>query len=120
MICICKQVVIVEPGPVNTPMATNQPTLGLDWCAAHPTSLFAPAMKRSCETNDYAMRVLGFSPSSFRVGYTAQEVAAICISALSAEEPRARYLACRGPFLLLLWLVRMLPEELGDAIMARV
>jgi NAD(P)-dependent dehydrogenase (short-subunit alcohol dehydrogenase family) len=114
------RVILVEPGAVNTPLAAHQPMNGLSWCDEHKSSVFEPAMRKSCQAGHTAMSKWGFTPSSFRIGYTPEEVAEVCVGALSAKNPRARYLAVRGPFLLLLCLARFLPTELGDAIMSRV
>lgn len=113
-------VILIQPGPVDTPMARRAPKKAIAWCAENPRSKFSSAMRRSAERARDAMRKYGLSPSSYRLGYTSDEVASVCLYALSQKSPRARYLAVRGPFLLLLWLARVLPSSAGDWIMSRV
>lgn len=112
------KVVLVEPGPVNTPLSKHMPLNALKWCNDHKDSVWTPAMRKNAETSSAAMIKFGRIP--FRVGYEAWEVAEVCALALSDKRPRARYVCVRGPFLWLWWAARLLPEEIGDAIMSRV
>jgi NAD(P)-dependent dehydrogenase (short-subunit alcohol dehydrogenase family) len=114
------RVVLVVPGPVNTPMASQAPYRALKWCDANTSSCWEPAMRRSAERSRDAMKRWNLTPSSFRLGYTASEVAAVCSTALTSKNPRARYYCVRGPFLWLLRFTGIMPTEIGDAVMARV
>ena len=114
------RVCLVIPGPVNTPMASKAPYRAIRWCDENSSSIWEPAMRKSAERSRDAMQRWNLTPSSFRLGYTASEIAAVCSTALTSKHPRTRYYCVRGPFL---WLYRFsgfMPTEIGDAIMARV
>jgi NAD(P)-dependent dehydrogenase (short-subunit alcohol dehydrogenase family) len=62
------RVVMVEPGPVNTPLAAAVPKLGKAWCDAHASNPFTPAFRKTSDSSLRAMDSWGFTPSSFRLG----------------------------------------------------
>jgi len=113
------RVVLVEPAAVDTPMAVLQPDNGVKWCKQHPESVFAPTMEASCSFNS-KMMAKGWTPSSLYLGFTPNEVAGMIVLALSTAAPLGRYVAARGPFLLLWRLALWLPTHAGDQIMAHV
>lgn len=114
------RVVLIQPGPVDTPMAQLAPSKALSWCEKNRDSPWEPAMRRSASRADTMMKRHGLGVSSFRLGYRADEVCDICVEALSTDHPRARYIAARGPFLWLARLAGWLPTELGDILMKDV
>ena len=114
------RVCLVIPGPVNTPMASQSPYKAIRWCNENSSSVWEPAMRKSAERSRDAMQRWNLTPSSYRLGYTASEVAAVCSTALTSKNPRARYYCVRGPFLWLLRFSGFMPTEIGDAVMARV
>lgn len=102
-------VILIEPGPIATPIwekttaAASADRVGLE--ANSPYAAVIPRVQAAIER-------------SARRGLPAERVAEVIVAALTASQPRARYLITRQPLLFAAF-VRLVPDGIRDLLFAR-
>ena len=101
--------ILVEPGPVATPIWEKGEAATLaDRAAVAPDSPYAP----------FVPALLAAFRHSGRGGIPAERVAEVIAGALRVQRPRARYLVTRGA-VGFAFLSRIVPDGLRDLLLAR-
>lgn len=115
------RVVLVEPGPVHTPMAAAHIGNAVAWTEEHSNSPWQPAMQQSAQKG-LALLESDLVKYLFRsfFAYSSEQVAEVIVNAAGSSNPQPRYLCCKLPMMLLFYSVQMLPTSWGDAVMCRV
>jgi NAD(P)-dependent dehydrogenase (short-subunit alcohol dehydrogenase family) len=101
------KVIVVEPGPIATPIWEKGETAALADRESRAGSPYAP----------YLDRVLGLFRGAAARGFPPERVAATIARALAVPRPRARYLVTRNALGFALF-ARLAPESLRDGLFA--
>eukprot|EP00658_Telonema_sp_P-2_P018587 TRINITY_DN17290_c0_g1_i3.p1 TRINITY_DN17290_c0_g1~~TRINITY_DN17290_c0_g1_i3.p1 ORF type:complete len:289 (-),score=61.14 TRINITY_DN17290_c0_g1_i3:224-1090(-) len=119
--CLPLTVVLIEPGPVDTRMASSQPNRLLTWCHLHPSSPWQPAALKSAQFAAAAIRAGYFKTFGRLFACTAERVGDEIVEALvSPGCPQTHVQLDCGFMYLLHWFVSIAPVWCGDMVMARI
>ena len=111
-------IVLLKPGPVQTPMTTNLASRQASWAEAHlRKSPFAPGLLQSAHK---ALSVEG-QPGTSAVFVSAENVATvICNCVMMRQSPQTSYLVASLIFTGLYQLLRSLPVRWTDKMLSKM
>eukprot|EP01062_Namystynia_karyoxenos_P082733 TRINITY_DN9384_c0_g1_i1.p1 TRINITY_DN9384_c0_g1~~TRINITY_DN9384_c0_g1_i1.p1 ORF type:complete len:326 (+),score=58.43 TRINITY_DN9384_c0_g1_i1:96-1073(+) len=116
------RVTVVQPGPVDTPLANALPDLQSRWCDANPSSVFHGALKKSAAVNKERASSSGPKRAlelALAV-HTPDEVAEFVVTAATSSAPKARYLATKKVTTLLVHVLQRMPTTWVDMLASKL